>query len=141
MLSVILLHASETLLLKVRQENSFPPLKFHPKPGQKPGPPILLGGTSKWVFKRIAAWGDGWAPWQASNDEIKAGRISLDEACAANGRDGKEVTITNFTDSVDRDVYRGFEDAGVDRVVVIMKSTPDQDPFGKLEQIAKAAGL
>ena len=38
---------------------SFPPLKFHPRPVQKPHPPILLGGGSKRLFDRIARWAAG----------------------------------------------------------------------------------
>lgn len=119
----------------------FPPMRFHPKPVQKPGPPILLGGTSKHVFRRVAAWADGWAPWQASLEEVIGGRARLDEECERIGRDPGTVTITNFSSSVDSELVSGHDNAVVDRLVFTMASTPDRDPFGRLEEIAKIAGL
>lgn len=120
---------------------SFPPMRFHPKPVQKPGPPILLGGTSKRVFRRVVEWADGWAPWQASVDDVVAGRKKLDEACELARRDPGTVTITNFSSSVDAEVVRSNECAGVNRYVITMASTPDHDPFARLDKIAKVTGL
>jgi probable F420-dependent oxidoreductase len=40
----------------------FEPLRSRPKPVQPGGPPVLLGASSKWVYERIAAYGDGWLP-------------------------------------------------------------------------------
>src|SRR4029434_3255211 len=50
----------------------FPPVRSFPKPVQKPHPPIVLGSiTSRTVFKRIVAWGDGWIPVGVSPEQIK----------------------------------------------------------------------
>ncbi len=68
----------------------FPPLRFHPAPVQKPGPPILLGGGSKWVFSRVAVWADGWAPWMISPEDLAAGRRELDRECERVGRDPRQ---------------------------------------------------
>ena len=39
---------------------SFGPVKFEPKPVQKPHPPIVFGGESEAALRRAAALGDGW---------------------------------------------------------------------------------
>ena len=119
----------------------FPPLRFHPKPVQKPGPPILLGGGSRWVFKRVAAWADGWAPWMISPDDLAAGRRELDQQCERVGRAPSTATITVFSRvSTDWSV-EDYATAGADRIVFTVASTPDRDPFGRAEEIAKASGL
>src|SRR5207244_1860172 len=38
---------------------NFPAVRSFPKPAAKPHPPVLLGGSSKYVFRRIVEWGDG----------------------------------------------------------------------------------
>ena len=40
----------------------FDPIWCHPKPVQKPGPPVILGGTSTHAMDRAIDYGDGWMP-------------------------------------------------------------------------------
>jgi probable F420-dependent oxidoreductase len=40
----------------------FEPIWSNPKPAQRGGPPVLLGASSRFVFDRIAEYGDGWMP-------------------------------------------------------------------------------
>jgi probable F420-dependent oxidoreductase len=120
--------------------HSFPKLKFHPKPVQKPHPPILLGGGAKRLFERVAGMADGWAPWQIAPDDLAAGRRKLDQACERIGRAPDTVSITVFTSRRDTGVFDAYARAGADRVVITMGSEPRHDPFGRLEQIAKLVG-
>lgn len=46
--------------------------KFSPKPAQKPGPPILIGGGSRAAMRRCARLGDGWHPIGASMESFRA---------------------------------------------------------------------
>lgn len=119
----------------------FPPLRFYPRPVQKPGPKILLGGTSKLVFRRVASWADGWAPWMISPEDLMIGRRTLDRECEREGRDPATTTITAFSSMSTRWGIRDYVDAGADRIVLTVASTPDQDPFGQIEEIAKVAGM
>lgn len=118
---------------------SFPKLRFHPPPVQKPHPPILLGGGAKRVFDRVAAMADGWAPWGIAPDELAAGRRLLNDACDRIGRAGDSASITVFTNNRDPDVIDAYSAAGADRIVITMDSTPGRNPFARLEQIAKLA--
>ena len=56
----------------------FRDIAFLPKPIQKHGPPIWIGGSSRQVFKRIARLGDGWHPVGLSPKEFAQGKGELD---------------------------------------------------------------
>jgi probable F420-dependent oxidoreductase len=120
---------------------SFPPLKFYPRPLQKPHPPLLLGGTAKRVFKRVAAWGDGWAPWGIGPEEFGAGVNQLAQECAAIGRDPATASITVMSIRPDAALVKRYESAGAQRIVFVMDTAPEKDPFGRLDQIAREVGL
>jgi probable F420-dependent oxidoreductase len=119
----------------------FPPLRFHPRPVQTPRPPILLGGVSKRVFQRAAACADGWAPWMIDPEGLTTGRQHLLHAFAKAGRDPSTAEVTVFTREPANDIVNRYEVSGADRIVFTMRSTPDADPFGRIETLAKAVGL
>ena len=78
----------------------FPPVRLFPKPTQKPHPPILLGGNSKNVLKRVVEWGDGWMPGSdASIEEVKRGRATLSALAERAGRDPRSIEILAFGQS------------------------------------------
>ena len=74
----------------------FPAVRSFPKPAQKPHPPVYMGGSSKYVFKRVVEWGDGWMPVLSPVEDIKAGRQRLNEMAEAAGRDPKEISVLAF---------------------------------------------
>ena len=74
----------------------FPAVRSFPKPAQKPHPPVYMGGSSKYVFKRVVEWGDGWMPVLSPVEDIKAGRRRLNEMAEAAGRDSKEISVLAF---------------------------------------------
>lgn len=74
----------------------FPAVRSFPKPAQKPHPPVYMGGSSKYVFKRVVEWGDGWMPVLSPVEDIKAGRRRLNEMAQAAGRDPKEISVLAF---------------------------------------------
>jgi hypothetical protein len=119
--------------------HSFPKLRFHPRPVQKPHPPVLLGGSAKRLFDRVAAMADGWAPWEIVPDKLAAGRRLLNDACERIGRAADTASITVFTNNRDPGVINAYSAAGADRVVITMGSMPRHNPFARLEQIAKLA--
>ena len=74
----------------------FPAVRSFPKPAQKPHPPVYMGGSSKYVFKRVVEWGDGWMPVLSPVEDIKAGRRRLNEMAEAAGRDPEEISVLAF---------------------------------------------
>lgn len=65
----------------------FPPVQLHPKPCQRPHPPVLLGGDSPRIFDRVARYAEGWIPGVTSAETFRAGQARLIEAARAHGRD------------------------------------------------------
>ena len=100
---------------------AFEPLRFEPKPVQRPHPPFLFGGESDAALKRAAALGDGW--YGVGHDPVSAeGQVrKLRTLLAEAGRADVpfEFTVSHGGGALDRDAVRRYEDAGVDRVVVL----------------------
>ena len=114
----------------------FPPLYSFPKPVQQPHPPVILGGTSPNVFKRIAQWGDGWIPINVTPEDIGHGRRQLDELALAAGRDPASIHITVFEPTTERDLIAGYAAAGADRVVLRPTAESEELVLAEIEQIA-----
>jgi alkanesulfonate monooxygenase SsuD/methylene tetrahydromethanopterin reductase-like flavin-dependent oxidoreductase (luciferase family) len=119
----------------------FGPLKFEPKPIQKPHPPILLGGESDAALRRAAALGDGW--YGVAHDPVSA-RKRVEELRALRARTGRaaepfEVTVGHRGGPLDAEVLRRYADAGVDRVAVLPWSRGKEATL-KLEQLARSLG-
>ncbi len=76
---------------------NFDKLWSYPKPVQAGGPPILLGASSTYVYKRIAEYGDGWFPIYQDADRAGAsgavdyaeGIVQTRKAWQAAGREGQ----------------------------------------------------
>jgi probable F420-dependent oxidoreductase len=98
---------------------SFGPVKFEPKPVQKPHPPLVFGGESAAALRRAAALGDGWygvghTPATAG-EQVRRLRTLLAEA----GRDAApfEITVSHGGSELTADDLARYADAGVHRVV------------------------
>ncbi|MFP6653173.1 MAG: LLM class F420-dependent oxidoreductase [Dehalococcoidia bacterium] len=77
---------------------SFSGVKFSPKPIQKPGPPILIGGASRAALRRVATLGDGWHPIQQSIADLKQNIATIRRLAEEAGRDPSEITVTVRTE-------------------------------------------
>lgn len=117
----------------------FPPVQCNPKPVQEGGPPVILGGNARNVFRRVARWGDGWMPTAASPEQIAAGRAAIDELAEASGRDPSSIGITVFGQPADRELIGQFERAGANRVIVRLPDTTSAGALEEMERIAEAA--
>lgn len=115
---------------------NFPAVRCNPKPVQEPHPPVLLGGASKNVFKRVVRWGDGWLPIRVTPEDVKAARAALSELAEAAGRDPEAITITVHGQNPERDLIQSFEAAGANSVVVRVNAT---DPAGALSELERMA--
>ena len=67
-----------------------------PKPLQKPHPPVILGGETKYTLQRVAEYGDGWLPRVTPNFDPEKDMARLREAADEAGRDFKELSVTLF---------------------------------------------
>ncbi|MEE3288904.1 MAG: TIGR03619 family F420-dependent LLM class oxidoreductase [Pseudomonadota bacterium] len=90
----------EHLWTEAQTTAEYPPHKLRsavmfPKPQQRPGPPILIGGYADRVLKRVATRSDGWLTYcytATSYAEDKARIIQLAEEA---GRDPATLSFTN----------------------------------------------
>ena len=115
----------------------FPPVRCSPKPVQKPHPPVFLGGFAPNVFRRVAAWGDGWMPIRVTPEQVRMGRATLDDLAVAAGREPKSVSVAVAGAPADRDSISRLEEAGADRVIVAMPREASADDLSVIDQLAE----
>jgi probable F420-dependent oxidoreductase len=102
----------------------FQPVKFMPKPVQKPWPPMLIGGDSPAALRRAAEHGDGWLPMDQTPTTLAGNMKRLAELREAAGREGRcSVTLQTAGLPITDDLLR-YRDLGVDRVLVVPWSSP-----------------
>jgi len=128
---------------------SFPPVVCRPKPVQKPGPPVIIGGMGPNARRRVATWGDGWMPIGLPPDEIAKARDEIGRIGREAGGDGKAtITVMIGTPpgmeepSLDmlpgREILAAYRDAGADRVVVSIPTLPKDGTLSHIDRIARA---
>ena len=120
------------------QYYDFPPVQCNPKPAQAGGPPVILGGNARNVFRRVARWGDGWMPTGATPEQVAAGRAAIDELAEASGRDPAGIGITVFGQAADRELIGRFAEAGAGRVIVRLADTSSREALAEMGRIAEA---
>jgi probable F420-dependent oxidoreductase len=118
---------------------SFGPVKFEPKPVQRPHPPLVFGGESEAALRRAAALGDGWYGVGHTPASAAAQVTRLRALLAAAGRAEApfEVTVSHAGPALGRDDVARYAEAGVDRVVVLPWSRGREAEAG-LERLAEA---
>ena len=95
----------------------FDPVMFEPKPVQRPGPPLHIGGDGPAALRRAATVGDGWIPMNHRVEEIPAEVALLAELRERAGRSGR-TEITLSAPGADAAAIERCARAGVDRVFV-----------------------
>ena len=116
----------------------FPPVRSFPKPAQKPHPPIILGSiTSRRVFQRVVAWGDGWMPVGVSLEELQRGREALNDLATQAGRDPRSIQVVAFFAPPDPEALQALEEAGADAALIALETAGEKEALAKLEAIAR----
>ncbi len=122
--------------------HDLPPCRMDPKPVQKPHIPIIVGGHSRAGFRRAAKYGSGWYGFQLDVPGTADVCQALDAALAEQGRsrDGFELVITP-TFNVTADMIRGYEDLGVDRLIIHLGSQKADRIDQRLHEIERLVGV
>jgi probable F420-dependent oxidoreductase len=111
---------------------NFDPIFAWPKPVQRPHLPIYVGGESPAALDRLARFGDAWLPRaQTAPAELRRVRQWL----ADHGR--TDVPFTIFGAGRDKSVLAGFIEAGVERVTLLLRTTPEQETLAELDELAE----
>jgi len=129
-----------------------PPVLCRPGPARKPHPPLLLGGFSDKVLQRAGEWGDGWypaylpdglAPGASLSDgpqNVIEGRRKMEQFANDAHRGPKTFEIAAIlVGDITRDIVRRFEDAGTDRVAIMLPVISSiEEGQGAIGRIAEA---
>jgi probable F420-dependent oxidoreductase len=110
------------------------PLHSQPKPIQKPGVPIVVGGHTPIAAKRAARYGDGFFPGVDDPAVLKPLLDVLHQECAKVGRDPASIELTAAGGTHDLDRIKRMRDLGVTRLVI---RPPAFDPEGIEQGLGK----
>jgi probable F420-dependent oxidoreductase len=95
----------------------FAPVAFEPKPVQRPGPALQIGGDGAAALRRAATVGKGWMPMNHRLDDLPEPLSRIAELARAAGR-SSPVEVTLFGDvQSEADIDR-YTRAGVTRLMV-----------------------
>lgn len=125
----------------------FDPLWAFPKPVQPGGPPVLLGASSRWVYERIAAYGDGWMPIHQDQARAAAqgevdyveGIARTREAWQASARAG-EPDFSIFGVGPDPARIEALLEMGFNRIILALPSADADTVIPLLDRYAAVAG-
>lgn len=95
----------------------FEPIWSWPKPVQRPGPPVLVGGNGPGTLDRVVELGDGWMPLAGRAGPPLPGRIEeLRQLASTRGR--AEIPVSVFAAPARREELAALEDLGVVRAIL-----------------------
>jgi probable F420-dependent oxidoreductase len=107
------------------QYHRFSGVVSRPKPVQRGGIPIIVGGHSQAAARRAGRQGDGFYPLGVDLEEMRALVEVMNRAAWEVGRDPAAIEIT-MGGGADPDLVAQYADAGVGRIVVF-PTTGDLD--------------
>jgi probable F420-dependent oxidoreductase len=107
----------------------------HPKPAQKPHPPILMGGDGPTTFDRVLEFCDGWMPIAGRMGNVVEKIATLQKRAKDAGRG--PIPVTAFMPKPDRAVLDPLEAAGVERVVLGVPSETSATVLPLLDSYTK----
>ena len=107
-------------VIEVHNEHfDFGPLRFDPKPVQKPSIPIEVGGWSAPALRRAGTLGDGWVEMGSSSVEDFKQKLEIVlSARQASGRHGVFHVTVGGEMANDPSTYHALAAAGATRIVV-----------------------
>lgn len=115
--------------------------RMDPKPVQNPHIPIVVGGHSQRAFRRAAEFGAGWYGF-GLNVELTATMLAgLDAALQAAGRSRDDFEVVITPNAADADTIRGFQDLGVDRLVLHLGSQRPEKLAARLVELERFVAI
>jgi probable F420-dependent oxidoreductase len=121
---------------------SFQGIDAHPRPVQKPHPPIVVGGMSRLGARRAARFGNGWYGFLTDLEATRRSTGWLAEAVSRGERPAAlgpvEITVTP-PPPLTRDAVRRYEDLGVHRLVALAAGASDAE--GMLRYVDELGAL
>ena len=117
-------------------------MRAFPKPYQRPGPPIILGGSGEKAIEIAAEIGDGWAPWLPEWPKAKELIGELKRQAAANGHDPNSLEISVFKKSIpDEKTIAEMETAGIKKIILTIEGKSRAEALPMLDELGKINDL
>jgi probable F420-dependent oxidoreductase len=114
----------------------FDPLWSHPKPVQKPYPPIVMGAATPWGRERVARYCDGWVPVDFALEDLPAAIADLHARVRKHGRRPEDIEISMFWAPEDPDKLRHYRDLGVHRAIMGVPALSEAETLKLLDKHA-----
>ncbi len=99
----------------------FDPIWSWPKPAQKPHPPIVLGGGTRYTRQRVVDFCSGWMPIGRDDEAVLRGIEDLRHRAERAGRAMDTISINVFGATPNREVLDRYAEAGVGRAVLLAR--------------------
>jgi probable F420-dependent oxidoreductase len=110
----------------------------HPKPVQRPHPPVLMGGENAYALQRVVDYCEGWFPrGRAGEATIFASLADLKARAGRAGRDMGTISTSVFGAKPDSAVLARFAEAGFTRVLIGLPSADRDTVLPLLDKYAK----
>lgn len=115
---------------------AFEPTWSWPKPVQRPGPPVWIGGApGPTLFRHVAEYADGWMP--IGGGGVRAALPDLRAAVEQAGRDPDTISIVPFAALPDRGKLEHYASLGITEVVAQLPSGPPAVVLPVLDRYAE----
>jgi probable F420-dependent oxidoreductase len=117
---------------------NFDPIWCYPKPVQKPGPPVILGGMGYAAIDRVIEYGDGWLPIDAGMGPEALGPLigEFEKRVAASGRLRDSLPISVYGAPQKPEALDKYRDLGVARVIFRLRAEGRDLVLPKLDRLA-----
>lgn len=113
----------------------FDPIWSWPKPVQRPGPPVLVGGNGPGTLDRVVEFGDGWMPLAGRAGPPLAERISQLRRLTSE-RDRQEVPVSVFAAPPDPEHLATLSALGVERAILGLVPRGRDETLAQLDRHA-----
>lgn len=116
------------------------PTRQFPKPIQQPHPPIHFGGESDAALRRVADLGQGWYGFNLEADQLNERIAHLETLLEERGRKRSDIDISvcPYLLSAGPELIERYQDAGVDRVILVASATEPDSLVKALDEMANA---
>ena len=118
----------------------FAGIDAHPRPVQRPHPPIVVGGMSEFGARRAARFGNGWYGFLTDLDATRRSlgwiRGFIAEGLRPPDLGDVEISVTP-PPPVTADSVKQYEDLGVHRLIPVLRARTLDDGLRQVEQLGK----
>jgi probable F420-dependent oxidoreductase len=116
---------------------NFDAIWCYPKPVQKPGPPVIMGGMSHAALDRVIDYADGWLPIDAGMGPDGLGPLigEFERRVAASGRERHSMTVSVYGAPQNSEALDKYRNLGVERVIFRLRAEGRDAVLPKLDRL------